>query len=172
MPRYVAFLRGVSPTNASMPELRRCFEAAGFSDVRTLLSSGNVAFSSRVATAGRPGAAGRAGHCAPSWGTASGRSSVPRNTFRPWSPRIRSPGSRSRPRPSASSRFCAAPVASPPALPVERDGASILKLVGAEAFTAYVPSPKGPAFMALLERTFGTDITTRTLGTVEKCARA
>src|SRR5688572_22270601 len=44
MPRYVAFLRGVSPMNAKMPELKRAFEAAGFIDVRTLLSSGNVAF--------------------------------------------------------------------------------------------------------------------------------
>ena len=31
-----------------MPDLRRCFEVAGFSDVRTVLSSGNVAFSTRV----------------------------------------------------------------------------------------------------------------------------
>jgi hypothetical protein len=30
--RYVALLRGVSPMNAKMPELARCFEAAGFSD--------------------------------------------------------------------------------------------------------------------------------------------
>ena len=48
MPRYVAFLRGVSPLNAKMPELKRCFEAAGFGDVRTLLSSGNVVFSSKA----------------------------------------------------------------------------------------------------------------------------
>ena len=40
--RYVAFLRGVSPMNARMPELKACFEAAGFSGVRTLLSSGNM----------------------------------------------------------------------------------------------------------------------------------
>src|SRR4051812_13474129 len=45
MTRYVAFLRGVSPMNCKMPQLKRCFEAAGFTDVRTLLSSGNVAFS-------------------------------------------------------------------------------------------------------------------------------
>ena len=44
MPRYVAFLRGVSPMNAKMPELRRCFEAAGFGNVRTVLASGNVVF--------------------------------------------------------------------------------------------------------------------------------
>ena len=44
MPRYAAFLRGVMPTNAKMPELRRCFERAGFTDVKTVLSSGNVVF--------------------------------------------------------------------------------------------------------------------------------
>lgn len=48
MPRYIAFLRGVSPMNARMPELKRCFEEAGFSDVRTILASGNVAFGSRA----------------------------------------------------------------------------------------------------------------------------
>jgi hypothetical protein len=30
----------------------------------------------------------------------------------------------------------------------------------------------GPAFMSLLERTFGNEITTRTLDTVRRCARA
>ncbi len=45
MPRYVALLRGVSPSNCKMPELKACFQAAGFDDVRTILSSGNVAFS-------------------------------------------------------------------------------------------------------------------------------
>jgi uncharacterized protein (DUF1697 family) len=44
MPRYVAFLRGVSPQNAKMPDLKRCFEGAGFTKVTTLLSSGNVVF--------------------------------------------------------------------------------------------------------------------------------
>ena len=46
MPRYVALLRGISPMNAKMPELKRCFEDAGFGNVKTLLSSGNVVFDS------------------------------------------------------------------------------------------------------------------------------
>ena len=50
MPRYVAFLRGVMPTNAKMPELKRCFEEAGFTNVRTILSSGNVVFDARAAS--------------------------------------------------------------------------------------------------------------------------
>lgn len=30
MPRYVAFLRGVSPMNLKMPDLKHCLENAGF----------------------------------------------------------------------------------------------------------------------------------------------
>ena len=44
MPRYAAFLRGVTPMNAAMPELKRAFEDAGFTDVVTVLSSGTVVF--------------------------------------------------------------------------------------------------------------------------------
>ncbi len=49
MPRHVAFLRGVSPTNARMPDVQRSFEAAGFTAVRTILASGNVAFDTPAA---------------------------------------------------------------------------------------------------------------------------
>jgi uncharacterized protein (DUF1697 family) len=35
-----------------MPELKRCFEGAGFTNVRTILSSGNVAFDARSASEG------------------------------------------------------------------------------------------------------------------------
>jgi hypothetical protein len=68
--------------------------------------------------------------------------------------------------------FLRNPAQLPLELPIERDGASILRCSGAEVLSAYVPGPKGPVFMSLLERTFGTDITTRTLGTVRKCASA
>ena len=50
MPRYVAFLRGVMPTNCKMAALKRSFEAAGFTDVSTVLGSGNVVFCARSAT--------------------------------------------------------------------------------------------------------------------------
>src|SRR5215813_12272130 len=52
MRRYAAFLRGVSPMNAKMPELRKCLERAGFGEVKTVLSSGNVAFNARPAEVG------------------------------------------------------------------------------------------------------------------------
>src|SRR6186713_596278 len=50
MPRYAAFLRGVSPMNLKMPALKAALEEAGYTDVKTLLSSGNVVFSGRRAT--------------------------------------------------------------------------------------------------------------------------
>src|SRR5688500_3321252 len=50
MRRYAAFLRGVSPMNAKMLELKKAFEAAGFDEVKTVRSSGNVVFSARAAS--------------------------------------------------------------------------------------------------------------------------
>jgi hypothetical protein len=58
------------------------------------------------------------------------------------------------------------------ALPIERDDACILAVRGSEGLACYLPGDKGPAFMRLLERTFGTDITTRTPDTVGKCLRS
>ncbi len=68
--------------------------------------------------------------------------------------------------------FLRRPPAPAPRLPIERDGVRILQLAGSEVLTAYVPNEKGPVFMSMLERAFGKDITTRTLETVRKCAKA
>jgi hypothetical protein len=65
-----------------------------------------------------------------------------------------------------------AALASVPQLPIELDGACIHELHGLEVFVSYVPNQKGPVFMALLERTFGKHITTRTMETVRRCAAA
>ena len=56
-------------------------------------------------------------------------------------------------------------------LPAEVDGARILAVADRTVFSAYVPSPKGPVFMALIEKTFGSALTTRTWETVTKVAR-
>lgn len=171
MARYVAFLRGVSPTNAKMPDLRRCFEAAGFSDVRTLLSSGNVAFSTRASSPelleGRAEKAMQAG-------LGHGFRAFVRSAEHLQALVASEPFADFELPPSAKRvvTFLRQPTASRVALPVERDGARILKVTGTEAYTVYVPSAKGPAFMTLLERTFGADVTTRTLETVQRCARA
>jgi len=176
MPRYVAFLRGVSPMNAKMPELKRCFESAGFTDVRTLLSSGNVVFSARTSA---PEALERRAEKAMQseldrvFGTIVRSAQYLQELIEadPFSEFDLPPAAK---RVVTFLRRPHAPGAELPfKLPLERDGASILKLTGAEILSAYVPNPaKGPVFMALIERTFGTNITTRTLDTVRKCARA
>jgi uncharacterized protein (DUF1697 family) len=67
--------------------------------------------------------------------------------------------------------FLRQPPKKTPALPIEWDGARILVLRGTEVLSAYVPSPKGPVFMTMLEKTFGKVVTTRTWDTVAKAAR-
>jgi hypothetical protein len=57
-------------------------------------------------------------------------------------------------------------------LPIEMDGARILCVKGTEVFSAYVPSPKGPVFMNLIEKTFGKGLTTRTWDTIGKVVKA
>lgn len=48
MPKYVALLRGIGPGNPNMAnaKLRQVMEDLGFTDVQTVISSGNVLFSS------------------------------------------------------------------------------------------------------------------------------
>lgn len=171
MPRYVAFLRGVTPQNAKMADLKRCLEEAGYADVRTILSSGNVAFN---ATGAVPAAIEH--HIEQSVEAALGRffGTTVRTaehlqqlvTLDPFADDDVAPDAK------RVITFLRRPVSAAPDLPIERDGVRILRLRGQEVFTAYVPNAKGPVFMTLLERTFGKDITTRTLDTVRKCAFA
>lgn len=157
--------------NARMPALKACFEAAGFSNVRTLLSSGNVVFDTR--TASLASLAQRAekamqselGH---SFGTIV-RSAPYLQAL------VESDPFAAFALPPTAKRvvaFLRAPAELQLELPLHRDDASIVAFNGSEAFCAYVPGPKGPVFMGLLERTFGKTITTRTLDTVRKCAWA
>ena len=47
MPKYIALLRGINvggKNKIAMPVLKAAFEAAGFTDVRTYINSGNVIF--------------------------------------------------------------------------------------------------------------------------------
>jgi uncharacterized protein (DUF1697 family) len=56
------------------------------------------------------------------------------------------------------------------ALPIALDGARILALNGRAVFSAYLPSPKGPVFMTLIEKTLGRELTPRTWDTLAKIA--
>ena len=171
MPRHVALLRGVSPMNLKMPALKRCLEDAGFGNVRTLLSSGNVAFDSpkkpELALARKLEAAMSESLGRSFWTlvrpTAHLQALIDADPFATFDV------------PASMKKvvtFLREPHASKPDLPFERNGARILAMHGLEIFTAYAPQPGNPAFMALLERTFGGAITTRTWDTVRKCAAA
>jgi len=169
MPRYVAFLRGVSPMNAKMPALKRCFEAAGFSDVRTLLSSGNVVFNARSSS---PGTLERRAEKAMQVELGRNFATIVRSAEYLQDFIESDPFAEFSLPPTAKRvvTFLRSPTETKLELPIERDGASILKLTGTEVLATYVPGPRGPVFMSLLQRTFGTNITTRTLDTVRKCA--
>ncbi|MCC6245675.1 MAG: DUF1697 domain-containing protein [Gemmatimonadaceae bacterium] len=171
MSRYVAFLRGVSPQNLSMAALRQCLEATGYAEVRTVLSSGNVAFSTRttsVAALERRVAADIAHGVGRSFGlTIRSVDELTRLVHADPFQAFAVPPTAKR-----VITFLHHPVEPSAPLPVERDGVHIFAAVEREVFTAYLPHPKGPVFMTMLERLFGKDITTRTLDTVKKCAAA
>ena len=59
-----------------------------------------------------------------------------------------------------------------PSLPLEQGGARLLGLRGLDVIGLYLPNPRGPVFMSLIEKTFGKEQTTRTWDTVGKVARA
>jgi uncharacterized protein (DUF1697 family) len=171
MPRYVAFLRGVSPLNAKMPALKQAFETAGFSEVRTLLSSGNVVFTARKAS--MQALERRAEDAMQS---ALGRcfTTIVRPAEHLQALIASAPFAEFDLPPTAKHVVTFLRTAQAPKLqlPVEKDDARLLKVIGGEVLCAYVPSSKGTVLMGLLERTFGTEITTRTLETVRKCAGA
>ncbi len=170
MKRFAAFLRGVSPMNASMAELRRAFEAAGFEDVRTVLASGNVLFSApAAATAALEGKAEAAmdAHLGRAFPAIVRSVDALREIVAsdPYAPFRLKPGAK------RVVTFLHGKPKSRIALPVELDGARILALHGLEAFSAYERNPKGPVFMTLIEKTFGKDVTTRTWETLLKVAK-
>lgn len=170
MPRYAAFLRGVMPTNAKMPELKRAFEAAGFTDVKTLLASGNVIFTASAASEAslqRRAEAAMQQELGRSFFTIMRPVDALRELLAsdPYRGFRLAPGSK------RVVTFLREPPTAKLALPIEQDGARILALHGSNAFSAYVRTPKGPVFMTLIDKTFGKEQTTRTWETVEKAAR-
>jgi uncharacterized protein (DUF1697 family) len=171
MPRYVAFLRGVSPMNAKMAELKRSFESAGFTDVKTVLSSGNVAFSARAKSEtalARQAETAMAKQLGRAFYTLVRPASVLRDL-------VEADPYTAFDLPANAKRvvtFLGEPHKTKLSLPIEADGIRILAMNGREVFTAYVPNPRGPMFMTLIEKIFGRNVTTRTWDTVKKCITA
>jgi uncharacterized protein (DUF1697 family) len=171
MPRYAAFLRGVSPMNAKMPELKQAFESAGFTEVKTVLSSGNVVFDARRTP---ESTLQRRAEAAMREGLGQAFLTVVRPVEMLGEMLASDPYRPFRLDPSAKRivTFLRDEPAATVALPIELDGASLLALDGRELFSAYLPTPKGPVFMSLIERTFGKELTTRTWDTVARVVRA
>lgn len=157
--------------NLKMPALKAALEGAGFSDVKTLLSSGNVVFAGRRAAdvaiekkiekALEAEVGKKFGAIVRSIDELEALIEAdPYQAFR---------------LPAGSKKvvtFLRDKPASKLALPPALDGARIWTVHGREALSSYVRSDKGPVFMTLIEKTFGKDVTTRTWDTVQKVARA
>jgi len=170
MPRYAAFLRGVMPFNCKMPALKAAFEAAGFTDVKTVLGSGNVAFDARAtperaleqkAEAAMHEQLGRVFFTIVR-PVEQLQALLATDPYKPFKvgPKAKRIVTFLRERPKTKLK-----------LPVEMGGARILTMKDRDIFSAYLPNPKGPVFMSLIEKTFGKDVTTRTWETVAKVAR-
>jgi len=156
--------------NAKMPALKAAFEAAGFTEVRTILSSGNVVFGAHTASESslqRKAESAMHQHLGQAFLTIVRPVDALRELLAsdPYRRFDLGAGAKRivtflRERPTERMK-----------LPLELHGARILTIKDREVFSAYLPSPKGPVFMTLIERTFGKEQTTRTWDTVAKVAR-
>jgi uncharacterized protein (DUF1697 family) len=156
--------------NAKMPDLVRAFEGAGFTRVRTLLSSGNVVFD---ATAKSEAAVVRKAEAAMAEHLGKAFYTIVRPVSALQALLERDPFAGFRLPPKAKRVVTFLRDAPPPVvLPAVLEDARILAIEGREAFTIYVPSGNGPVFMRLIEKTLGADVTTRTWDTVGKVSRA
>ncbi len=171
MPRYVAFLRGVMPTNAKMPELKRAFEAAGFTNVKTVLASGNVVFDARPSS---EAALERQAEAAMSARLGRTFYTIVRPAAALQALLDTDPFASFESRAGAKRVVSFLRKAHEPGLvlPPETDGVHIGATTGREVFTTYVPHPRGPLFMARIATLLGGDVTTRTWDTVRKCVNA
>ena len=157
--------------NAKMADLKRSFEAAGFDAVRTVLSSGNIVFDARSASPQRlqqQAEAAMAKHLGHAFATVV-------RTQRALHELIDADPFAGCAVPDHAKRvvtFLAQPPDRVVMLPIEFEGARLLALRGLELLSAYEPHPRGPVFMKLIEKTFGTNLTTRTWDTVKRCAIA
>lgn len=171
MPRYIAFLRGVSPMSAKMADLKRCFEKLGFKDVKTVLSSGNVVFTGAAkseTSLAKTIEAGMAKHLPRSFPVIVRKVDHLLALLKadPYS------GFNISPKSKRVVTFLSEPNRRALSLPIDIDGVRILSVKSTEVFVTYVPNSRGPVFMTLIEKTFGKNVTTRTWDTIRKCAAA
>ena len=155
--------------NCQMADLKRALEKAGFTDVVTVLSSGNAVFDAKAASVEKlekQVEAATLKHLGREFATIvrsveTLQALLDTDPFKPF-----------KPAPSAKRVVSFLKTQTKPAvkLPLERSGARVLTVRGTEAFTVYERSEEGPVFMQLIEQAFGKDVTTRTWDTVKKVA--
>lgn len=174
MASYVALLRGIAPSNPKMhnTELRKVFEGLSFGDVRTVISSGNVLFSSDEGSASKlEGRIEDALHDhlgAPCSTILRSRGQIDHllrsDVFDPYDdgPTARCNVTFLKRRPPASKRP-----------PRTGDGADILAVRSQVVFSVVDTTTSGtPDLMARIEEAYGREITTRTWKTVHRIAKA
>jgi uncharacterized protein (DUF1697 family) len=171
MPSYAAFLRGVSPMNLKMPDLKKSLEGAGFSDVKTVLASGNVVFKGKKLS---ESTIEKQVEHALEHAVGKKFPVIVRTIPHLQALLDADPYQAFRVSPKAKRvvTFLRSAPKEKLALPIERDGARILALQGRELLSAYVVSDKGPVFMTLIEKACGKEITTRTWDTVKKVVKS
>ena len=157
--------------NCSMPELKRALEKAGFTDVKTVISSGNAVFSSRSASE-----AALEKKCEDATEKFMKRRfmTIVRSIDQLDELLARDAFTKFTLPPNAKRNvtFQRASPTSKPKLPVSMKGGEILTLDGREAYMYYVPGEADPSFMLAIEKTFGKEITTRTWETVGRIVKA
>jgi uncharacterized protein (DUF1697 family) len=155
--------------NCRMPDLKRALESAGFTDVKTFLSSGNAAFDTRTTP---PKALERKIESALQKELGKTFMTVvqPIEDLRKM---LASDPYRGARLPAGVKRIVTFLRAAPEVLelPIEKDGARLVRLEGETLFGAYVRSDKGPVFMTLIEKAVGKEQTTRTWQTVERIVK-
>ena len=157
--------------NCKMPELKKALELAGFKDVKTVISSGNAIFSA-------PKTSDKAleqkiektlqKHLGRSFYTIV-RSIDELNHLVETNPVAKF---KLKPTMKVVVTFMRDKPTLKAQLPIETKGASILTVEGRDAFTAYIRSEEGPAFMVFIEKNLGKEVTTRTWDTVNRIIKA
>lgn len=171
MARYAALLRGVSPMNCKMPELKKALESAGFTDVKTVISSGNAVFSARKSpetTLEKKCEAAIKKHIGRHFMTIVRpveelEALLQTDPFAKFDLPLRA---------KRNVTFLRAAPKTKPKLPIHLEAACICALKGREAFTYYVPQEVNATFMDLIQQTFGKEQTTRTWDTVARIVKA
>ena len=171
MPKYAALLRGVMPTNCKMAELKKALEAAGFTDVKTVISSGNAVFSTRKApekSIARKAEAAMQKVMGRSFMTiVRSIDDLQAVLDRDYFATVKLP-----PNAKRNVTFLSEPPKGKPKFPVSLKGGSIVGMEGDVSYTYYVPGLADPSFMTLIDKTFDRNCTTRTWETVGRIVKA